>query len=95
MSKHTIHGVTLSIAVRAFHLTEIAKGHCIGKVVNILRDMPKADFDAAIAKLRDDSIPTFALANLLNGLDDALAANYTKRTVDDFGPRVDLDIVEA
>lgn len=95
MSKHNIHGVTLSIGVRAYHLTDIAKGRCVGKVVNTLRAMPACDFEAALSEKRAARFGGAKWAAMLIMLDNSLAAGYTKRTVDDDGPTVELELAEG
>lgn len=47
MSIHEIHGVKVSVTVS--QVAEANKGRCIGKVVNICREMPAEKFLSALA----------------------------------------------
>lgn len=46
MSTHEIHGITVTVTVS--QVSAEAKGRCIGKVVNICREMPAPQFLRAV-----------------------------------------------
>ncbi|WP_045762241.1 hypothetical protein [Xanthomonas albilineans] len=98
MSKHNIHGIVCNVTVhQGANLSEIARGRCIGKVVNMVRAMPAEDFLAVIQEARAARARGHfggpLGAAMLAKLDDALAANYTKRYCDDFPPIAGVDEV--
>ena len=86
MSKHTIHGLIVNVNVVQGNLTDSARGHCIGKVVNLCRDMPAADFAQSMADMSASLQGSAKSSAMLAMIDDALAANYTKRYDDEFAP---------
>lgn len=87
MSIHNIHGLNVRAEVFQGNLTESARGRCIGKVVNLCREMPAEEFRAAMA---DCYSP--AHAAMLEKLDAALAEGYTKRVADEFAPIASLSL---
>ena len=92
MSKHTIHGYTIEVAVYQGTMTDTARGRCVGKVVNLCREYPEADFRAAMDDMAASLQGGPALSRLLAYLDSALADGYTKRTTDDFAPIASLTV---
>lgn len=87
MSKHIIHGIEVVVEVFQGGLTDMARGRCVGKVVNLCREMSAEEFQAAMA---DCYSP--AHAAMLEKIDSALAAGYTKRFADDFAPIASINL---
>lgn len=87
MSKHNIHGLTVNVEVLQGNLTNVARGRCVGKVVNLCREMGAEDFKAAMA-----DTGSAAHAAMLETIDSELEAGYTKRFADEFAPIARLDL---
>lgn len=97
MITHNIHGATVGVRIyQGANLSELERGHCVGRVVNLLRDTPAADMFA----VRDEVVERKAIgqfggpltATFLKRLDAALEANYCARYADDYPPIVGLVI---
>jgi len=96
MSTHTIHGVTVEIRIhQGSSMTDVSRGRCIGKVVNLCRDLPADEFLAAIEDWRAATFGGPRSAALLAKLDNALETGYHKRYTDDFPPIVALNEVRG
>lgn len=93
-STHTIHGRSVRINVVG-NIGEDGRGKCIGKVVNVCREMDRDTFDVAIRDLTDNPRhPGQAGYGLLAYLDSKLAENFSPRYVDDCQPTAELKLVE-
>lgn len=95
MSNHTIHGHTLSIDVLGFAPGSVSRQRCIGKVVNLMREMDKSVIDLAVAGLRADRFGNADSAALLSRLDDALAEGHHKPYATWPDPLAVINLVEA
>jgi len=91
MSIHNIHGISVNVEVKQGYLSEISRGRCIGKIVNLCREMPADEFIGAMNDLDNGQFGTVRSAAMLAMLDNALAANYTKRFDDEFTPIASLN----
>lgn len=87
MSKHNIHDITVNVEVVQGNLTDVARGRCVGKIVNLCREMSAEEFRAAMADRY-----SAAHAAMLEVIDAELAAGYTKRFTDDFAPIASLNL---
>lgn len=95
MSKHNIHGLIVDVRVYQGNLTETARGRCIGKIVNLCRDMRQEDFVQCMGDITNSLQGSAKSAAMLATLDNALAANYTKRYKDEFAPIASLKLVNG
>ena len=87
MSKHSIHGIEVTVEVFQGNLTDVSRGRCVGKVVNMLREMDAEDFRAAM-----ENVYSKAHAAMLSAVDSALESGYTKRGADDFAPIASISL---
>jgi len=87
MSKHNIHGTEVSVDVFQGNLSEVSRGRCIGKVVNLCREMSAEAFNAAMADCYGA-----AHTAMLEMIDAELATGYTKRFADEFAPIARIDL---
>jgi len=87
MGKHNIHGIEVTVEVFQGNLTDVSRGRCVGKVVNLLREMDAEEFRAAM-----ENVYSKANAAMLSGVDAALESGYTKRGADDFAPIASINV---
>lgn len=91
MSKHNIHGINVNITVSQGNMTDVARGRCVGKVVNLLRSWDADKFQQFMADSAESLQGTAFSAACLSEIDSALAENYTPRTTDDFAPIANIN----
>lgn len=89
-SRHTIHGVTCDVSVVGGYMSDISRGRCIGKVVNLCRQMPAADFMAVMEEARCNRARGWfggpLQAAMLERLDTALGDYPNPKGFSDYPP---------
>lgn len=93
-STHLIHGHLVEVSVSQGDMSDLSRGRCIGKVVNLLRATSKAEFERGMSDAWPVISDTAHHAAMLEKLDAALAENYTRKTVDDYAPVCSIKVVE-